>query len=448
MNPALKAFWQTKAREKILYGGRASSKTWDAAANAIRISNTVKVRFLCTRMFQNRIDESVYVTLKNQAARFGVDKNFTFKNNSIVNDITGSEFVFYGLARNIDEIKSLEGIDVLWIEEAHSLTKDMWDILEPTIRKDGSEIWIIFNPRYATDFVYKHFVVDKKENRIVRKINYDENPFLSSTMFEIIKECKKNRYDEYEHIYLGMPLSSDDESIIKADWINAAIDAHKKLGIEPAGDKVIGYDVADSGEDLNALAARHGQLCLKIEDWKGKEDELLKSCTRVYLEAESFGAEIIYDSIGVGASAGAKFKELNGMRGQAIIYNTFNAGGKILNPELFYTENEKNKDHFFNLKAQAWYMIADRFRKTYDWIKNGNKCDENDIISISSECDNIEKLIFELTAPRKEFTPNGLVKVESKESLKKRGFASPNMADAFVMAFAPKPISKFIFEIF
>jgi phage terminase large subunit len=399
-------------------------------------------------MFQNRIDESVYITLKNQAIRFGIDKNFTFKNNSIANNKTGSEFVFYGLARNIDEIKSLEGVDVLWIEEAHSLTKEMWDILEPTIRKEGSEIWVIFNPRYATDFVYKHFVVDKKDGRLTRKINYDENPFLSQTMLEIIEECKKNRPDEYEHIYLGVPLNSDDESIIKADWINAAIDAHMKLGIEPAGDKVIGYDVADSGEDLNALAARYGQLCLQVEDWKGREDELLKSCTKVYLEAEKLGASIIYDSIGVGASAGAKFKELNDTRGQAITYAAFNAGGKIINPDLFYTENKKNKDHFFNLKAQAWYMIADRFRKTYDWIKNGNKCDVNDIISISSKCDNIEKLIYELTAPHKEFTPNGLVKVESKENLKKRGIASPNLADAFVMAYAPKNNSKLIFETF
>ncbi|MDR1461452.1 MAG: PBSX family phage terminase large subunit [Campylobacteraceae bacterium] len=390
MNPALKSFWATKSREKILYGGRASSKTWDAAANAIRIASTVKVRFLCTRMFQNRIDESVYTVLKNQAVRFGVDKNFTFKNNSIVNDVTGSEFVFYGLARNIDEIKSLEGIDVLWIEEAHSLTKDMWGVLEPTIRKENSEIWVIFNPRFATDFVYKHFVVDKKEDRLIRKINYDENPFLSETMLSIIEDCKRSRPDEYEHIYLGVPLSSDDESIIKTDWINAAIDAHKKLGIEPMGDKVVGYDVADSGEDLNALVARHGQLALSIENWKGKEDELLKSCTRVYLEAERLEAGIIYDSIGIGASAGAKFKELNEAKGKSITYMSFNAGGKILNPELFYTENKKNKDHFFNLKAQAWYTLADRFRKTYDYVKNGNVCDVNDIISISSNCDNIE----------------------------------------------------------
>ncbi|EPO2685815.1 phage terminase large subunit, partial [Shigella flexneri] len=77
--------------------------------------------------------------------------------------VTGSEFVFYGLWRNIEEIKSLEGIDVLWLEEAHALTEYQWKILEPTIRKEGSECWFIFNPGLVTDFVWRNFVVDPPE---------------------------------------------------------------------------------------------------------------------------------------------------------------------------------------------------------------------------------------------------------------------------------------------
>ena len=81
------------------------------------------------------------------------------------------------MARNIEEVKSYEGIDILWNEESHNLSESTWDILEPTVRKDHSEIWLIFNPRLATDFVYTKFVKNPPHNAVVRKINYDENPF-------------------------------------------------------------------------------------------------------------------------------------------------------------------------------------------------------------------------------------------------------------------------------
>ncbi|EPO3205342.1 phage terminase large subunit, partial [Shigella flexneri] len=107
---------------------------------------------------QNKIEESVYTLLKIQIDRFGLRHRFRILNNKIINRVTGSEFVFYGLWRNIEEIKSLEGIDVLWLEEAHALTEYQWKILEPTIRKEGSECWFIFNPGLVTDFVWRNFV--------------------------------------------------------------------------------------------------------------------------------------------------------------------------------------------------------------------------------------------------------------------------------------------------
>ncbi|WP_217468825.1 phage terminase large subunit, partial [Staphylococcus aureus] len=82
-----------------------------------------------------------------------------FTKNSIKHKSTGSEFLFYGIARNLSEIKSTEGIDILWLEEAHYLTQEQWEVIEPTIRKENSEIWIIFNPNEVTDFVYQNFVV-------------------------------------------------------------------------------------------------------------------------------------------------------------------------------------------------------------------------------------------------------------------------------------------------
>lgn len=108
--------------------------------------------------------------------------------------------MFYGLWRNIEEIKSLEGISVLWLEEAHALTEYQWKILEPTIRKSGSECWFIFNPGLVTDFVWRNFVVDPPEDTLVRKINYDENPFLSDTMLKVISAAKRRDPEGFDRL--------------------------------------------------------------------------------------------------------------------------------------------------------------------------------------------------------------------------------------------------------
>lgn len=446
LNPNLRSFWRVKARNKVLYGGRDSSKTWDAAGMAVYLASKFTVRFLCTRQFQNKIEESVYTTLKLQIKRFGLEDEFNILNNKITHIVTGSEFIFYGLWRNIEEIKSLEGVDVCWIEEAHNLSKKQWEILEPTIRKEGSEFWIIFNPKLLTDFVYQRFVVNPPKNTLIRKINYDENPFLSNTSLAVIEAKKEEDEEGYKHIYLGEPEQDDNNAIIKRSWLLAVVDAHKKLGIKPIGGHVVGFDVADDGDDTNATVLRHGCLTTDIQEWEGKEDELLKSATLVYNLATEHRAEIYYDSIGVGASMGSKFKELNteakeraikadkGVK--AIEFSKFNAGAKVRDPDEEYKDTEKlNKDHFSNIKAQAWWDIADRLKITYNAVEKGHDYNEEDIIAIGSDVAYLEKLINELTQPKKDYDNLQRIKVESKKDLKKRGVVSPNIADAFIMAY-------------
>ena len=108
LNPALKPFWKERARNRVLYGGRGSSKSWDAAGVAIARASYIKTRFLCVRALQNKIEESVYALLKIQIERFGLTNQFTILNNKIIHKTTGSEFLFYGLWRHIGEIKSIE----------------------------------------------------------------------------------------------------------------------------------------------------------------------------------------------------------------------------------------------------------------------------------------------------------------------------------------------------
>jgi len=438
LNPNLKPFWNWRLdkasklvydyfRVRTLYGGRSSSKTHEYASAGVKIASEHKTRFLCVRRFQNKIKESVYTVVKNKIDHLGLS-GFDVQASSIYHN-NGSEFVFYGIERNIDEIKSFEGADILWIEEAHNLTSDQWDILEPTIRKEGSEIWISFNPKYTNDFIYQNFVIHPPEGSIVRLINYDENGYISNTMMKVINDLKSKDYDKYLHVYKGQPLSDEEQVIIKRSFIEAALDFHLETDLELGGKNTVGYDVADSGDDLNATVSANGSIAIKCDEWKGGEDELRKSAKRVKLTASKNDARIIYDSIGVGAGTGSTLKDLS-----YYDYAPFNAGGKIVKPNRKY-EGIKQKEYFSNLKAQAWWLVADRLRNTYDYRVNGNKNYKADeLISISSDIKGLESLISELATPYKDFDKAGRVKVESKEDLKKRGIKSPNKADAFIMA--------------
>ena len=398
---------------------------------------------LCTRQFQNKIEESVYTLLKIQIERFGLSDKFEILNNKITCKTTGSEFLFYGLWRSIDEIKSIESVDIHWSEEAHLLSEAQWEVLDPTIRKEGSQHWIIFNPRLSNDFVYQKFVVNPPPDTIVRKINYTENPFLSQTSLKVIEAAKLEDYENYVHIYEGVPRDDDDEAVIKRSHIMAAIDGHKALNIEPVGINRLGFDVADSGEDACAMVESHGSLNIFADLWKAKEDELLKSCTRVWTRARDTNSTVVYDAIGVGAMVGSKINELNATNALRVNHQKFFAGGAVSKPDTQYARSGiKNKDYFSNIKAQAWWLVADRFRNTYNAVRNGHSFDESDMIFIDGNMPHLNQLIDELTIPKRDYDNAGRVKVESKKDLSKRDIASPNLADAFIMANLPNEMKR------
>lgn len=387
----------------------------------------------------------MYSLLKIQIDRFKLKDKFTITENKIVCNTTGSEFMFYGLWRSIDEIKSIESIDIHWAEEAHLLSEAQWEILDPTIRKEGSQHWIIFNPRISTDFVFKRFVKNPPPDTIVRKINYTENPFLSETMLKVIENAKAEDEDKFNHIYLGIPRDDDDEAIIRRSHLMSAIDAHKTLGIEVTGSRRIGFDVADAGEDSCAQIYAHGPLAVWADLWKAKEDELLKSCTRVWTTARERKASIIYDAIGVGATSGAKFNELNigVLQHERVMHSKFFAGGAVYKPDAKYANSEvKNKDFFSNIKAQAWWLVADRLRNTYNAVKNGQQFRDDEMIFIDSSMPHLDQLIDELCTPKRDYDLAGRVKVESKKDLAKREIDSPNLADSFIMAYVDSMLAK------
>ena len=215
----------------------------------------------------------------------------------------------------------------------------------------------------------------------------------------------------------------------------AAIDGHNALGIQISGIRRIGFDVADAGEDYCAMVESYGSLNVWADQWKAKEDELLKSCSKVWAKARESNSLIVYDAIGVGATSGAKFNELNTSNKVRIEHQKFFAGGAVAKPDSQYQRSGiKNRDYFANIKAQAWWLIADRFRNTYNAVRNGQSFNDDDMIFIDGNMPHLNQLIDELTSPKQDYDNAGRVKVEGKKDLSKRDIASPNLADAFIMA--------------
>lgn len=396
---------------------------------AANLAQQYQTRFLCVRRYQNKIKESVYTLIKDQISRFDMPDFNTMA--ATIEHANGSEFVFYGIERNTDEIKSFEGADILWIEEAHNLTKEQWQILKPTIRKQGSEIWISFNPKLITDFVYQRFIVNPPADTRVRLINYLENPFLSDTAKNDIEDLKAEDYEEYEHIYLGVPRTDDDMAVIKRSWMEASVDSHIKLDMPLGGARTVGYDVADSGEDKNAVAIFNGAICEGLDEWKAPEDELIQSAKRAWAHVQ--GGRMLYDSIGVGAHTGSTLKD----QGIRTGYYKFNAAAALVKPDAEYAPKIRNKEKFENLKAQAWQDVADRLRNTFNAVNKGMSYPASELISLSSDLPHLERIKTELTTPRKRFSKRGLDMIETKAELSKRGIASPNLADAFIMGACP-----------
>ena len=169
------------ARYKVLYGGRGGAKSWGVARALLIIGARQTTRILCAREFQTSIKDSVHKLLSDQIFSMGL-QDFYEITQTAIRGKNGTEFSFAGLKNNVANIKSYEGCDIAWVEEAQTTSKMSWNVLIPTIRKEGSEIWITFNPELETDETYKRFVVDPPENSIVQRVNWSDNPWFPETL--------------------------------------------------------------------------------------------------------------------------------------------------------------------------------------------------------------------------------------------------------------------------
>ena len=205
-------------RGSVIYGGRGSTKSWSVAALLVLMAAQSKLRILCCREVQVSIKDSVHTLLKDTIWRLKLNTIFDITDVAIRCRTTGSEFIFKGLKHNINDIRSTEGIDICWVEEAHAVSENSWRALIPTIRKEGSRFFITFNPDLESDATYQRFVVHCPPGFEALKINYDENPFLSP---EIRAEAEYDREvnpEAYDNVWMGNVRRQSDALVFKGKY--------------------------------------------------------------------------------------------------------------------------------------------------------------------------------------------------------------------------------------
>lgn len=193
---------------KIAWGGRGASKSWNFARALLIKGTKRRMRILCARETMKSIRDSVHQLLEEQIKSLGFELFYRIEKSAIYG-ANGTEILFAGLRHNIDNIKSMEAIDLCWVEEAQSVSKDSWDKLIPTLfRVDGCELWISFNPDLESDATYQRFVVDPPEGSIVRKVTFRDNPWFPAGLERERLEAKRRNIDEYNHIWEGTTINT------------------------------------------------------------------------------------------------------------------------------------------------------------------------------------------------------------------------------------------------
>jgi phage terminase large subunit len=189
-------------RYKIFYGGRGGAKSWSLARALLVMAASKQMRILCAREIQKSIKDSVHQLLRDQINELGLSDFYQVLATEI-RGRNGSQFAFTGLRHNSTEIKSHEGADVCWVEEAQSVSPSSWKVLIPTIRKDGSEIWVSFNPDLEDDETYQRFVMRPPKESTVVKVNWSDNPWFPDVLKMEKDELRERSYDEYLHVWEG-----------------------------------------------------------------------------------------------------------------------------------------------------------------------------------------------------------------------------------------------------
>lgn len=269
-------------RYKVRYGGRGGAKSWNVARLLVMLGinpqplfmDRSKLRILCARELQNSIKESVHQLLRDQITLLQMERYYNITD-TYISSIFGSEFIFSGIKNNVTKVKSMEGIDIGWVEEAEKVSNNSWQVLIPTIRKDGSEIWVTLNPDEEEDPTSQRFIINGAslgDSLDIEMMNLDDNPWATEALLKEREYLYRVDPDAAAHVWGGCFRKASAAQIFRGKYIVEAF--------EP---------VTEDQDEHNAWRGPYFGA-----DWGFANDpNVLVKCwihaRRLYVEYESFG---------------------------------------------------------------------------------------------------------------------------------------------------------------
>jgi phage terminase large subunit len=441
-------FLTTKKRFKVAFGGRGACKSQSFADMLIMKSQVEGAKVGCFREYQNAIEDSVHALLVGEIERMKAPGYECGKTH--IDNISGGGFRFKGLSRSAGSVKSMYGFKYFWVEEAQFLSKESLKLLTPTLREEDSECWFSLNTMSSADPISQRFIEPYREQldrdgfyeddlHLIIKINYTDNPWFPSNLEqERVHDFDTLPRAEYDHIWLGAYNDTVEGSIIAAEWFDAAVDAHIKLGFKPQGAKIVSFDPSDEGTDDKGLAVRHGSVVTDVDLMSngdaadGMDWALEKALTE---NADLF----LWDCDGLGVSL--KRQVSDSLNSKHTKWSMFKGSEGVDRPEEIYEdtgktaqENRKtNQEIFKNKRAQYYWAMRDRFFNTYRAVVKGEYINPDKTISISSDIKCLVALKSEVCRVPKKHNANGMIQIMSKPDMKRLKIKSPNLSDALMM---------------
>lgn len=447
----LKPILTTKKRFVVLIGGRGSAKSESVGRLLVMRSQTQAADVLCGREYQNSIDDSVHKVIKDLLEnKLGVS-GFSITDKKI-DCSTGGGFRFKGFARNPDAVKSAQGFRYCWVEEAQSLSKESLKTLTPTIREEGSQIFLTANPGSSEDPFSVRFInpflaklkanggVYEDELHLIIMVNWRDNPWFPPEL-ELERQWDYENLPraEYDHIWEGDFNDHVENGLIKREWFDACIDAHKVLGFKPMGARAASHDPSDEGGDSKGYAFRHGSVLLDIQEkTTGNVNEGMDWATGLALNhrVDCF----TWDGDGMGA--GLTPQVSRAFEGKHTVVAMFKGSEGPDNPDSVYEpakeiniQDQKTiGDTFRNKRAQYYGQLRSVVWNTYRAVVKKEYVSPEDILSISSDIELIDKVRSEICRMPVKPNARGMFELYTKQDMwNKFKIASPNLADSVMM---------------
>lgn len=360
-------------------------------------------RVVCVREVQNSIKDSVKQLLTDWITRLDLHGYFQILDTEIRGP-NNSLCIFRGMNdQNADTIKSLEGYDIAWWEEAQTASERSLDLLRPTLRKAGSELWFSWNPRFKTDPIDIFLRQNPPPGAVVIAVNYDSNPWFPAELeAERLHDEKTQSPEKYAHVWLGAYEKAGDRQFIPAGIVERAQKGNPYT--HPSDEVIMGVDVARFGDDETVIAFRRGRDAA-YETWLALPKlDTMETAGRVAALIDRHRPDAVFvDETGVGAGVVDRLKSLQ----YTIIGVNFGSSPTGL-----------TKVKTANKRAEMWQRMK-------EWLEQGGVRIPND-----------PSLEVELTGVEYKHDQNNAILLEKKEDMKKRGLRSPDRADALALTFA------------